>query len=167
MCVLLDHRLKGHQIIREFLFGDAVVNQLKMESELESESEEFNNYTHSWLYEHSARCPKALQLFLDHNPIYWCFIPIAKDTKNLLQTTIKISSPTPIEQRTDYIVEKLVKAIPTPPTDYIFSRIQREQQRLFFKFGYDRHPVIPKTVDLYNATVVVVCKYRYFFEVKR
>lgn len=27
------------------------------------------------LYQHSARCPSALQWFLDENPDYWSFIP--------------------------------------------------------------------------------------------
>ncbi|CAF5072714.1 unnamed protein product, partial [Rotaria magnacalcarata] len=31
------------------------------------------------LYEHSAHCPVALQLFLDRNPNYWCFIPMLED----------------------------------------------------------------------------------------
>ncbi|CAF4318006.1 unnamed protein product, partial [Rotaria sordida] len=31
------------------------------------------------LYQHSARCPIALRLFLDCNPNYWCFIPLLVD----------------------------------------------------------------------------------------
>ena len=31
------------------------------------------------LYEHSVRCPVALQRFLARNPNYWCFIPMLED----------------------------------------------------------------------------------------
>ncbi|CAF4396489.1 unnamed protein product, partial [Rotaria sordida] len=31
------------------------------------------------LYQHSARCPIALRLFLECNPNYWCFIPLLVD----------------------------------------------------------------------------------------
>lgn len=27
------------------------------------------------LYQHLAQCPVALRVFLDYNPIYWCFVP--------------------------------------------------------------------------------------------
>ena len=34
------------------------------------------------LYQHSARCPSAMQWFLDENPEYWPFVPIENDADN-------------------------------------------------------------------------------------
>ena len=31
------------------------------------------------LYQHSVRCPVAMQLFLDANPQYWRFVPMSSD----------------------------------------------------------------------------------------
>ncbi|CAF4750928.1 unnamed protein product, partial [Rotaria magnacalcarata] len=44
-------------------------------------SEQYQHYVmrEMRLYEHSAHCPVALQLFLDRNPNYWCFIPMLED----------------------------------------------------------------------------------------
>ena len=32
-----------------------------------------------WLYQHTARCPVAIQLFLEANPGYWCLIPMKNE----------------------------------------------------------------------------------------
>lgn len=39
------------------------------------------------LYQHTARCPSAIQWFLDENPEYWPFIPI-KDGHDSEQESI-------------------------------------------------------------------------------
>jgi hypothetical protein len=90
---------------------------------------------HRALYEHAARCPTVLQLFLDYHPQYWCFVPMFKNT------SMRCSSST---------------ALPRAPSNYEFTPRQREDQQRFFKRGRHRRPVTADTVDLFNATVIVV-----------
>ena len=104
--------MEGHRVIRKFLTGTSTDD-------------------HRSLYEHSARCPTALQLFLDYNPTYWCFVPMVKNSSSAQSA----SSSTR----------------PRAPYNYEFTPRQREEQQLFSK--QDREMTL-NTLDLYQATIV-------------
>ena len=43
------------------------------------------------LYKHSARCSSVIQIFLDCNPHYWCFVPMLKteeQTQNIPNSSL-------------------------------------------------------------------------------
>lgn len=84
---------------------------------------------HRSLYEHSARCPTALQLFLDYNPKYWCFVPMIKNSSK----------------------QSFSSTRPQAPYNYEFTPRQRQEQQLLFQQG---RPMTSNTLDLYQATVV-------------
>nr|ACD54667.1 unknown [Adineta vaga] len=83
------------------------------------------------LYRHSARCPVALRVFLDCNPMYWCFVSIAwndfvDENIRVLQTnTGRINAEITniirmgaIEDRT---LARYLQRVPIPPAPYVFS----------------------------------------------
>jgi hypothetical protein len=114
-----------------------------------------------WLYQHSARCSAAMQLFLDQNPDYWCFVPMPLAESNLTGRSIQQSSMVqaePVWVRDNEEVRFLVANVPEPPLGFSFSHWQRQQQARFFKWAQDR--IVPlDNVDLYNADIVAVCMY--------
>ena len=120
-----------------------------------------------WLYQHSPRCSVALQLFLDYNPDYWCFIPMKAIEVNMVNASVQRSSPyrrtsetssrspTPWA-RNDEQVRWLVENVPKPPLGFDFSIEQRRQQARFFKLVQDR--IVPRdNVDVYDADIVAIC----------
>lgn len=116
-----------------------------------------------WLYQHSARCSVALQLFLDSNTEYWCLIPMKIVELNMVHVTIQRQNidvslvPEMSRIRTDKDVHRLITGLPKPALGFDFSLSQREEQKVFFKHLYDR--IIPRyDVDLYNANIVAICK---------
>ena len=66
----LEHRDENNQMIREFLIGTANVEHLSVEGRRTSVHNE------TPLYQHTASCSSVLQLFLQRNPDYWCFVPM-------------------------------------------------------------------------------------------
>ncbi|CAF1575645.1 unnamed protein product, partial [Adineta steineri] len=71
---IVYHRKHGNRIIHEMLTGISRSPRTLFDSN-ESENKMIDKMR---LYQHSARCPTALRLFLDCNPNYWCFIPMVK-----------------------------------------------------------------------------------------
>ncbi len=123
-----------------------------------------------WLYQHSPRCSVALQLFLDVNPDYWCFVPMKLMEVNIANATTvqRSSSPhrhqtttndgTTLQTRIDEQVRLLVENIPKPPLGFAFSIHQLQQQAHFFKWLKDC--IVPRdNVDVYNADIVAICMY--------
>jgi hypothetical protein len=86
-------------------------------------------------FEHAARCPTVLQLFLDHNRKYWCFVPMVKNRSNTTTTTTESAS----------------SALPRAPYNYEFTPRQREEQEQIFKKG---RSMTSNTVDWYHATIL-------------
>lgn len=119
-----------------------------------------------WLYQHSPCCSVALQLFLDYNPDYWCFVPMKLVEVNMVNVTDRHSSPCRTNEtswtRTDEQVHSLVENVPKPPLGFDFSIYQRQQQTHFFKWVKDRI-VPPENVDLYNADIVAICMLAFAF----
>ncbi len=126
------------------------------------------------LYEHSSRCPVALDLFLDVNPDYWCFIPLLwhdAQVENIafFEESSSTSSRIVDIEATNIIamaaihnrrVTRCLDTIPLTPARYAFSYEQRKKQRLFFEqflsSPVDQLPYSP--VDLYKMTIIAVRK---------
>lgn len=125
------------------------------------------------LYEHIARCPDALQIFLNSNPNYWCFIPIhwdeaiADNAKHLPSSTsidpalAYVTATTNID---DPIVAFYIENVPLPSVCYTFSYQQLMQQRLFFDqySSTFMNPLPYKPIDIYKVAIIAVCKSIYF-----
>jgi hypothetical protein len=120
------------------------------------------------LYRHSARCPKAIQIFLDLNPHYWPLIPMPIHEAQR-ENQSYILSPTIPEDPTSHVITSIhtrsdhmsgscmVDLPPFPSNQYTFSTRQCVEQFQFFKIKEDlRMPNC--NLDLYNATIVAVCK---------
>lgn len=108
------------------------------------------------LYQHSVRCSAAMQMFLDCNPHYWCFVPMLKNEvqEQDLTTTSPLDSNR--YQCRDLEVSSYVNNLPPMSSDnYTFSNSQRIGQTQFFKEKYHhRQPNLQ--LDLYNAAIVVL-----------
>ena len=125
------------------------------------------------LYKHSARCSSAIQMFLDCNPQYWCFVPMSKavaqeeilashspsDHIRLRPTSTSVSD---LHTYHDKEASSYVHHLPPMPSEnYTFSFKQRTKQFQIFKNKL--HHLIPNShLDLYNATIFVVCKCQYW-----
>ncbi|CAF4087157.1 unnamed protein product [Rotaria magnacalcarata] len=102
------------------------------------------------LYQHSAHCSVAVQLFLEHNPVYWYFIPRPRKE---------------VEQENDFyarivLATGLLTGISFPPAERHFSSAQIQKQRLFFDrlllSLVDQLPYVE--TDLYKMKIIAVCK---------
>ena len=121
------------------------------------------------LYEHSARCPVALRAFLDCNPMYWCFIPHLWN-QNMVINFSFMGEPSHRQSEVDHLIQYGVienprvayylNRVPLPPSAYVFSYRQRQQQRFFFRnlvTGiYGDSPMV--ALDLYKISILAVCK---------
>ena len=113
------------------------------------------------LYQHSAHCSVAMQIFLDANPQYWRFVPMtfeeaAQPEQQSLADSI-FSDELDWNRRSVQDSDICVEAIPKPPTGFMFSCRQRRRQLQYFH--HKRDIILPnQMIDLYNATIVTVCK---------
>jgi len=132
------------------------------------------------LYRHAVRCPAAMQIFLNFNPIYWCFAPLRsveaevqnKTNPTLPSSLIFLDSNylTSIASkdryaimgtsttRSDESVRSCMRSLPPVPRGYDFSIQQRAQQFQYFKQTHDFSHRQNPCMDLFNAAVVAVCK---------
>lgn len=119
-----------------------------------------------WLYQHTARCPTAVQLFLDANIDHWCFVPVTNDETNLnINTRMRLSTQNRSTQSTSRRLQAdakyLADQVPDPPEGYIFTDHQRSEQIRFFREVKDRQ-LSPSSfntmVDLHNAALIAVCE---------
>ncbi|CAF4597973.1 unnamed protein product, partial [Rotaria sp. Silwood2] len=70
---LRKHREHGNRIMHEFLIGQAnILRELTR-----GKPTEILVKDRMKLYQHSARCPVAMQIFLDANHQYWRFVPMS------------------------------------------------------------------------------------------
>ncbi|CAF1484015.1 unnamed protein product [Rotaria sordida] len=153
------HRKHGNRIIHETLTGSSLFPYMT------NASFEFERKITSKmrLYQHSARCPKALRLFLDYNPQYWCFIPLLVDEAGAeneayvqertpcstsfneaaaaAATTTTRTTNAELNVVLDMVcrmhrnrkVASCLQQVPLAPAKYVFSYDQREEQCLFFE----------------------------------
>lgn len=119
------------------------------------------------LYQHIARCPVAIQIFLDANPQYWSFIPMTleeseRSEQKLIEHPIlfdELDSNRRLKRETQLYVE----SVPKPPKGYVFSNQQIAVQTEYFHHKKDK--ILPNfDIDLYNATTVAVCELFYTIE---
>jgi len=120
-----------------------------------------------WLYQHTARCPVAVQLFLDANPDYWCLVPMTNDEAEARVNTIvppsyrrahsQLTQTTRLKADAKYLADNL----PDPPESFTFTERQKFGQMCFFYEMKDQlsSPSLNTNVDLYNASIVAVCMY--------
>ena len=123
------------------------------------------------LYQHSAHCSAAMQIFLDANPQYWRFVPmLIEDAHKPEQQSIShpdLSDQIDLNTRSKKDGLTCVGAIPKPPHGYTFSNRQLLLQAQYFHKKRDQ--ILPnQNIDFYNATIVAVCKCAlfvcYFFD---
>ena len=135
------------------------------------------------LYRHSTLCRTAMQMFLNCNPQYWCFVPVnnmdadnddivytqmGSPTINIIshhysydenyldeKSAVSVTAATDV--RSDEETQWLVDNLPVPPLGYRFTQRQRYQQYTFFKNKQDLFAPPSSHLDLYNATIVFVC----------
>ncbi len=114
------------------------------------------------LYQHSVRCPVAMQIFLDANPQYWRFVPMnleeaAKPEQINIQRPI-LSEELDWHRRSKEDCMICIAAVPRPPPGYTFSNRQIVLQTQYFHKKQDKNK-LNESLDLYNATIVAVCKF--------
>ena len=113
------------------------------------------------LYQHSAHCPAAMQIFLDANPHYWRFVPMSIEAAQKPEQRV-ISQPNWPEKIDSHLRSKkdcftCVEAVPKPTSGYTFSNRQLLLQAQYFLKKQEQ--ILPnQTIDLYDATIVAVCK---------
>jgi hypothetical protein len=161
----IDHREHGHRILHDLLSGSLLLadEDLRLSSATQAK----------WmrLYQHTSRCPVALQSFLDCNPAYWCFVPQRWNASmtahfNFLgeptQHTDEVTRLVRLGVIEDQRVADCLDRVPLPPAAYVFSFQQRQQQRFFFKEWLSRtDPQRPYTsLDLYTFNIIAVRTYR-------
>ena len=113
------------------------------------------------LYQHSVRCPVAMQIFLDANPQYWRFIPMSlSESERPEQCKIEsavFSDELNWNLRSKEDCRICLEAVPKPPTGYTFSNRQLVLQTQYFHKKQDKQ--LPNVnIDLYHATIVALCK---------
>ena len=111
------------------------------------------------LYQHSVRCPVAMQIFLDANPRYWRFVPMTLEESEVPEQQLfqdpDISDEISFNLRLKHDCQLHVTSIPKPPQGYTFSKRQIALQMEYFHKMQDK--ILPnQDIDLYNATVVAV-----------
>ena len=112
------------------------------------------------LYQHFAHCSKVLQLFLENNPIYWCFIPmkiehVQFDDLSYLSTLSSINT-TNDDKQTNTMIDHYLANVPKSPIGYQFSKRQHDEQRHFFQTFNPEQYCSHSIIDFYHATIVAV-----------
>ncbi|CAF3719689.1 unnamed protein product [Rotaria sp. Silwood1] len=152
---LMKHREHGNRIIHEFLIGQKnVLRDLPR-----GKTKEVIAKDRMKLYQHSARCPVAMQIFLDANPQYWRFVPMTleesqrPEQQSIEQPVISDEPNWTLRSKGDCRV--CVEAVPKPLNGYTFSNRQIMLQTQYFHKLRDK--TLPnQDIDLYNASIVAV-----------
>ena len=105
------------------------------------------------LYRHSSLCSTAMQVFLDHNPHYWCLVPMKSNEAD--REDQAMMSDNHVRNRDE--VQPFIDHLPTPVAGYRFSRRQKNDQLLFFRNKLDC-TAPSMDFDLYHAAIVIVCQ---------
>ncbi|CAF1557995.1 unnamed protein product, partial [Adineta steineri] len=117
------HREHGNRIIHEFILGS--LNSSRMRQQTKSKEESIAD--NMLLYKHSARCSYAIQMFLDCNPQYWCFVPMSTmeaETQNLRSDLSSVCTAFDDKEASAYMTD----LPPLPSGNYTFSAHQRSKQ---------------------------------------
>lgn len=135
------------------------------------------------LYRHAARCPSAMQNFINCNPIYQRFVPVTtnealrQSRSYILPSSLVIfdsvnptsigsrdrrAIPGTVTTRSDEAVRSCMRRLPPIPTGYTFSVRQRVEQFQYFKDKLDMKAKQDENIDLFTAAIIAVCKYENF-----
>ncbi|CAF1247490.1 unnamed protein product [Rotaria sordida] len=111
------------------------------------------------LYQHSARCPVAMQFFLDANPQYWRFVPMTLEEstrpEQQMVTPYTFSEEFSWTIRSKEDTKVYVDAVPKPPKGLTFFNRQIMLQTRYFHKTRDR--TLPnQDIDVYDATILAV-----------
>lgn len=147
---LIRHRDLGNRIMHAFLTGE-------LNRQRSTGSACMNNETRiksrMRLYQHSTQCPRALQMFLDYNQQYWCFVPMKNDEANRYDLHYRATTNVSTLKHRDANVEQRLSYVPRPPTGYRFTDEQKLKQYDFLQTLTDKYS--PKlNLDLYDAEIV-------------
>ncbi|CAF1203466.1 unnamed protein product [Adineta steineri] len=153
---LINHREHGNRIIHEFLIGQ---DNIKRDLPRSGKANDIVTKDRMKLYQHSARCSAAIQIFLDANRQYWRFIPMtceeAQTSGEYMIKRRNLSDELDWNRRSKHDTSIYVEAVPQPPNGYIFSNRQVALQMEYFHYKKDIN--LPNLdIDLYNATIVAV-----------
>ncbi|CAF1431374.1 unnamed protein product [Adineta steineri] len=157
------HREHGNRIMHEFILGSLNSSRMRQQTK----SQEQLTADNQLLYKHSARCSYAIQMFLDCNPQYWCFVPMSTmeaETQNLTSDLssvctafdLSLTFPTNIHSYHDQEAGAYMTDLPPLPSEnYTFSIHQRSKQIQLLK---DKRECLKPNLhlDLYNATIIAV-----------
>ena len=159
---LLDHRRQSVRILHEFLLREKIIQRTLNNEERQKTNEE-KKADRQYLYRHLTECSVAIQLLLNCSPEYWSFIPMNHNEANeedqkLGSTDFEQYSGWSARERTDEEVEWCLANISTTIDGTRFSQLQLHQQRLFFKQGYDLLILPHRHLDIFNLSLVFMCK---------
>lgn len=103
------------------------------------------------LYQHSVRCPAAMQTFLDANPQYWRFVPMSmEESQRPGQRHIQkgsLSNDTDGQLRTQEDCSIYLRSVPKPSAGFTFSNRQTFLQAPYFQKKRD-HRLPNREIDL-------------------
>ena len=133
--------------MHEFLIGE----KNRQRTQGIQQNSEMASKSRMRLYQHSMRCSAAVQLFLDCNPQYWCFIPMLEDDVNR-QNQYTATHPMSNGNRS---LEERLTDVPQCPEGYQFSRRQLAKQYEYFAKQLDRQPPHPD-LNLYQAKIIAL-----------
>ena len=152
---LKQHREHGNRIVHEFLLGQDNI----LRDAPRMKTSEIIRKDRMLLYQHSARCPVAMQIFLDTNPQYWRFVPMtidesAKPEQQTIQQPV-LSDEFNAQYRLKEEAVACLNGVPKPPTDFVFSNRQLVLQTQYFHQRRDK--TLPDmNIDLYQATIIAL-----------
>lgn len=116
------------------------------------------------LYQHSVRCPVAVQLFLDAHPRYWRFVPMTideseRECERIIEQSV-FSDALEWNQRSNDECLLYMESVPKPShsSGLVFSRRQSMLQMQYFHNKRDLD--LPSAdIDLYEASIATVRTY--------
>lgn len=142
--VLEYHRQHANRIMIEYLLNGEPFSNLCTCTKNRFDKVRANKMR---LYEHLTHCRKALQLFLEHNPNYWCFIPMKMSDAQFDDLSYAAVST----DESDFISH-----VPKPPQGYLFSKRQRAEQYEFFQTFNPKQSHLYSTLDFYRMAIIAV-----------
>ena len=179
--VIFYYRIQTNCFIHEYLTGLNSPSYATSPSSIptavltstSSSSLIFSSTVDSLLYIHAVQCPALLEIFLQNNPQYNCFIPMLLEhatENNLFTDTDDSSSLSFITSSTTHRsttsegqdcsinddIEKCLANLPKPSKDAVFTQNQRQQQRYFFQQYLSNHKFFLNSFDLYHVTLLTV-----------
>ncbi|CAF5090192.1 unnamed protein product, partial [Rotaria magnacalcarata] len=160
---LTYHRLACNQMMHSFLTGTPVYEEIMTPME-RCRHLIVRKMRH---YQHSAHCSVAVQLFLEHNPVYWCFISRSRrevEQENNFYTGLVLATESEfafiLPRRTNHEkkVARLLTGVMLQPAENHYSTAQIQKQRIFFDrlllSPVDQLPYVE--TDLYKMKIIAV-----------